>query len=85
MDDRRHFAYHCQYAYLNDTLRLYLKSLSFTTLPAEVFPESRGDLDADLRPNLWFFFRTLIREVGVNSTFFISIDNSMNFQGLRFH
>ena len=59
----QHFAYHCQYAYLNDTLRVYLKS----SLPTKELRNS------SLR-TLWFFFRTLIREVGINFTFFTSIN-----------
>ena len=74
--DFQHFAYHCQYACLNDTLKDYLHSVevpcpkSLTTILNGLSGE---DLNLFLQSSLWFFFRTLSREVGVSLVDFLFI------------
>ena len=65
-----YFAYHCQYAYLNDALKDYLHALE---VPSPETVTTRGSFlisysdygNKAVRSIMWCFFRTLNREVGV--------------------
>jgi hypothetical protein len=76
MDLFQHFAYHCQYAYFNDTLKDYVHSLeipwpeSVVPLP-KTFPPWDNDLNLDLHPILWHFLRVLSNEVGGTPASFV--------------
>ena len=69
MDEFRHFAFHCRYGYLNNTLKDYLFSLEvpcpkFLMTTSEVLPPWKDDKNILLRDSMWHFLRTLNREVG---------------------
>ena len=62
------FAYHCQYANLNDTLKDYLQALEVPYPKAMTPTEDDYMSEPLLQAVIWPFFRTLSREVGVNPT-----------------
>lgn len=66
--DFRYFAYHCRYAFLNDALRKYLRSVevpfpNFVMAIPERLPSWEAGLSNEMRMIIWHFFRTLSREV----------------------
>ena len=89
------FAYHCENACLNDTLKDYLHSLdvpfpksAMTTLKTAVELQQGDLLNAQIGRTLWSFLRVLSREVGICPAalmLLIPLIYSLNFQGLRFH
>lgn len=71
----RDFAYHCQYARLNNALNDSLQSLDVTcrksiVTMAKISPWQEKLLEY-LPSAIWYFFRTLSREVGIRPTPFI--------------
>ena len=75
MTDFEYFAFHCQYAYLNDSLKNYLCSLEvpcpkFLMIGFEVLPPWDN---AYFRKFMWYFLRTLSRKVGaIRKTQFVN-------------
>ena len=68
ISDFRYFAFHCQYGYLNNTLKDYLFSLEvpcpkFLITSFEVLPRWKTNENFWLRDAMWHFLRTLSREV----------------------
>ena len=70
MFEYQHFAFHCHYGYLNDSLKNYLVSMEvpcpkFLQQNFKVFPRWRSGQSSPLYQSMWHFFRTLSREVSV--------------------
>ena len=72
MSDFRHFAFHCQYGYLNEALKDYLCSLEIPCpqflKTFEVSPPWKDDQNYLLQQSMLYFFRALSRKVGVIPT-----------------
>jgi hypothetical protein len=77
--DLRSFAFHCQYAHLNETLKSYLNDMvvPYPTSPmtsSATIPPWDEDLNMTQQQMIWCFLRTLSREVCViqHRAFYIS-------------
>ena len=69
MSDFYNLSFHCQYGYLNNTLKDYLFSLEvpcpkFLMTTFDALPPSTSHEDLLLRSSIWNFLRTLSRQVG---------------------